>query len=124
MSSLNTFQILVQLQDTIDGLYLCTQEPTTYAEATSTYAVGRKLNPTISFIDDHVPSGHALIMAAIADGEIIADGTATHWATTASDIAGDQIVWSSGSLAAGQMVVDGNSFTLTSFAAAAILSPT
>jgi hypothetical protein len=124
MAYINLAEILTPVADNIDALYLCTQEPANYTEATATYAVGRKLAPTVYAPDDRTPSGKQVAVAAIDDGEIIADGTATHWAVVAANVLGASVLYSAGPLAAGQLVVDGNTFTLTSFEAVGLADPT
>jgi hypothetical protein len=95
-----------------DRLYLCTQEPTTYTEATSTYAVGLKAGPSIGAAGDRTGGGRKRTVAAITDGEVTADGTATHWALVT--VSGS-VLHAAGALSAGQAVTDDNTFTLGAF---------
>lgn len=53
---------------------ICSQEPTTYTEATDTYSLGNK-DP----VDEGSPG---TIAEAFSDGTITGTGTATHWAVT------------------------------------------
>jgi hypothetical protein len=95
-----------------DALYLCTQEPTTFTEASSTYAVGTKATPTIGAVGDRTGGGRKRTVAAITDGEVTVTGTATHWALTK---ASGSLLRAAGALSAGQAVTDGNTFTLAAF---------
>lgn len=96
-----------------DALYLCTQEPTSYAEASSTYAVGTKASPSVGAAGDRTPSGRKVTVAAITTGgNITGGGTATHWALTK---ASGTLLRAAGEIEPDQLVVSGNSFTLTAF---------
>jgi hypothetical protein len=95
-----------------DALYICSQEPTTFAEATSTYALGTKATPTIGAAGDRTPDGRKRTVAAITDGTVTATGTATHWALTT---ASGSVLHATGALAASQAVTSGNPFTLGAF---------
>lgn len=50
----------------------------TYAEASSTYALGVKALPTISAATDDGSTGRKITIAAITDGVVSASGDATH----------------------------------------------
>lgn len=100
------------LTDDVDALYICSQQPTTYAEASSTYALGTKASPAVSSPQNGAVSGRSVTVSAIADGPVTASGTATHWALTDS---GNSRLLATGSLSAPQGVTNGNDFTLTEF---------
>jgi len=93
-------------------LDLCSQEPTTYAEATSTYTLGNKtgLNPGAPAAGS--PDGRSVTVPAITDGVVTGTGTASHWAIT--NPTGTELL-AAGPLGASQAVTSGNPFTLTSF---------
>lgn len=93
-------------------LDICSQEPTSYAEATSTYTLGNKTSPTIGSPEARTPSGRKVAVSAINDGDVTDTDTATHWAIT--DTSGERLL-AAGSLNEGQVVTDGNVFTLTAF---------
>ncbi|RAP39304.1 hypothetical protein BYZ73_21230 [Rhodovulum viride] len=61
-------------------LHLCSQEPTTYAEASSTYKLGTKTAPTISAQANRTGGGRKIDIATFTDGTVDANGTGTHWA--------------------------------------------
>lgn len=117
MPFINHAELLQPISDFADGVYLCIQEPGDYTEALA-YAVGRKLSPVVDQPDGEPSTGYQVTVQAISDGEIIADGTAGYWAVTTANLSGSGVLWSAGPLAAGQAVVDGNTFTLTAFEAA------
>lgn len=87
---------------------ICSQEPTSYAEATSTYTLGNKTGLTTGAPQDGATDGRRVIVPAITDGSVTGTATATHWALT--DGAG--ILVATGSLTASQSVTSGNNFTL------------
>lgn len=93
-------------------LDICSQEPTTYAEATSTYTLGNKTSLSIGAPADRTPSGRKVTVAAISDGTVTGTGTATHWAIVDT---GNSRLLATGALSASQSVTSGNTFTLTSF---------
>jgi hypothetical protein len=103
---------LAELDTNATHLYICSQEPTTYAQATSTYALGNKTPITVSAPTDRTPNGRKVTISAITDGTVTGTGTATHWAivkTTGSTL------MATGALASGQAVTSGNTFTLAQF---------
>jgi hypothetical protein len=68
-----------------DKIFVCSQEPATYSEATTTYALGSKdFGSAGGAIDgtmaDATPSGRKIITNAITGGNILAAGTVTAWA--------------------------------------------
>lgn len=102
---------LSELDTATATLYICSQEPTSYAQASSTYALGSKASITISAPADRSPSGRKVTISAITDGSVSGTGTATHWAITK---AGTTLM-ATGSLSASQSVTTGNTFTLGAF---------
>lgn len=87
---------------------ICSQEPTTYAEATTTYTLGNKTGLNTGATEDGATDGRRVIVPAVTDGSITGTGTATHWALTD----GTSVLLATGSLSASQAVTSGNSFTL------------
>ena len=88
---------------------VCSQEPTTYAEATSTYTLGNSTSVTISAPADRTGGGRKVTMSAISDGSVSGTGTATHYAI--SDTTNSRLLVT-GSLTASQSVTSGNTFSL------------
>lgn len=90
-------------------LDICSQAPTTYAEATSTYTLGNKTSPTVGSPTNGASSGRRVIISAITDGTVTGTGTATHWALTKTTATTELLAW--GTITS-QGVTSGNTFTL------------
>jgi hypothetical protein len=108
---------LAALKAAATDIYICSQEPATFTQATSTYALGTKNlgagNVYSAAIAAGSPSGRKLTSVAIvagAPGSVTATGTATHSAVTSS---GSSRLEVAQSLSASQAVTSGNTFTLT-----------
>jgi hypothetical protein len=88
-------------------LDICSQEPTTYAEATTTYTLG---NDTVNTgaTQNGATNGRRVIVPAITAGSVTGTGTATHWALTN----GSNTLIATGALSSSQGVTSGNTFTL------------
>lgn len=95
-----------------ENLYICSQEPATFTEASSTYKLGTKASPTVGTPADRGGGGREVTVSAISDGSVTADGTATHYALCDDSLSK---LLATGSLATSQGVSNGNPFTLTSF---------
>lgn len=95
-------------------LYICSQEPTTYAEASSTYALAVKASPEIAAPSDRSAGGREVVVAFISDGTITGSDAATHWAIVNAGGSGELLIASN--LSASQTITSGNIFTLASFA--------
>lgn len=89
-------------------LYLCSQDPTTFAEANTTYALANKASISIGAPADRSPNGRKVTLAAITDGTVTANGTATHWAIV--DTTNSRLL-STNALTASQVLTSGNTFT-------------
>ena len=96
--------VLTANQDRLD---VCSQEPTTYTEATSTYSLGNKA-VTTGAAQDGAVDGRRVVIPAITDGSVTGTGTGTHWA--GSD--GAAALYTTGALSASQGLTSGNTFTL------------
>lgn len=103
------------ITDAADRFDICSQEPTTYTEATSTYTLGNK---------DHGAAGSAwgapgagdvsgrkIASTAVTDGSVTGTDTATHWATT--DV-GATTLYATQSLSSSQAVTSGNTWAMPS----------
>lgn len=93
-------------------LDICSTEPTTYAQATSTYTLGNKTSPSVGAPAAGTPSGRQVTVAAISGGTVTGSGTAAFWALT--NVAGTRLI-ATGSLSASQSVTSGNTFSLAAF---------
>jgi len=103
---------LTVLDTEANRLDICSQEPVSYAEATSTYTLGNKTSLSIGSPADRSPSGRKVTVAAITDGTVSGTGTASHWAIT--DTVNSRLL-ATGSLSSPQSVTSGNVFTLGAF---------
>lgn len=106
---------LSKLDTEANAIYICSLEPTTYAAATSTNALGNAAGgayPGIGAPADGSPNGRAVTSTAVTAGTVTATGTATHFAIV--DTVNSRLL-ATGSLSASQSVTSGNTFTLTSF---------
>lgn len=89
---------------------ICSQEPTTYAEATSTYTLGND-TVTITGPTNGATNGRSVTVPAVSDANVTGTGTASHWALTD----GSATLVATGALSSSQAVTSGNLFNLTTF---------
>lgn len=105
---------LAALKTAASHIYICSAEPATYLAATSTNALGSKNfgagNVYPGAIAAGSPSGRKLTSAAVTDGSVTANGTATHYAVVSSASSRLEVAQS---LSSSQVVTSGNTFTLT-----------
>jgi hypothetical protein len=89
---------------------ICSQEPTTYSQATTagTYSLGNKTGLNTGAPADGAVDGRRVTVPAITDGSVTTTGTATHWALTDNA----SLLLATGPLTASQAVTSGNTFTL------------
>ncbi len=89
---------------------ICSQEPTTYGQATTagTYSLGNKTGLNTGTTEAGAVDGRRVIVPAITDGSVTNTGTATHWALTD----GSAILVATGALTSSQGVTASNTFTL------------
>jgi hypothetical protein len=92
-------------------LHICSSEPAS-AAAAITASLGNKATITIGSPTDRTPTGRKVVVPAITDGSVTANGTATHYAII--NIAGSILV-ATGQLSSSQSVTSGNTFTLAAF---------
>lgn len=92
-------------------LDICTTEPTTYTQATSTYTLGNKTGITVGSPADRTGGGREVTVSAISAGSVTGTGTAAFYAITD----GTSTLYAAGSLSTSQSVTSGNQFDLTSF---------
>ena len=115
MASLNdrVFDSGLTVLDTeANALYICNAEPTSYAQATSTYALGSKATPTVSAPADRTGGGRKVTVSAINDGSVTATDDWSHYALV--DTVNSRLL-AAGALSAPVAVTSGNVFTLTAF---------
>lgn len=63
-------------------LDICSTEPTTYAQATSTHTLGNKTSITVASASDASPNGRRVTIPAVTDGTVTTAGAAGFWALT------------------------------------------
>lgn len=104
-------QALAYIANNVENLYLCSQKPTTFAQASSTYKLGVKAAPSVSAPVD-ATSGRKITVSEITDGTVSGTGTAA-WIALTDDSASMLLV--AQELNASQGVTAGNTFSLTAF---------
>lgn len=93
-------------------LDICSQEPTTFAEATSTHTLANKTSYSAATPSAKGGGGREAIYPEITDGTVTGTGTGTHFATV--DTVNSRLLGVQ-QLADPQGLTSGNEFTLTSF---------
>lgn len=102
---------LTVLDTEANRIDICSTEPTTYTEATSTYTLGNSTSLSIGAPADRSGGGREVTVAAISDGSVTGTGTAAYYAIV--DTSNSRLL-ATGSLSASQSVTTGNTFTLSS----------
>ena len=103
---------LAVLDTEANRMDICSSEPTSYSEATSTYTLGNKTSISIGSPEARSPSGRKVVVAEITGGSVTGTGTAAYWAIT--DTSNSRLL-AAGSLSSSQAVTSGNTFSLASF---------
>jgi hypothetical protein len=106
---------LLGLKNLADKIYINSQDPLTFTDATSTYALGNKnfgVGGCFGAPAAGSPNGRQVSSIAITDGSVTGTGTAAKWSVV--DSANSRLL-ANGSLSASQAVTAGNTFTLASF---------
>lgn len=102
---------LITITNKANVLYICSAQPTTYTEATSTFALGSKSGLGVSIPFSGTPNGRSVTVSGVSGGIITASGTAGFYAVVGT--AGNDLL-AAYSLSGTQQVSVGNSFTLSS----------
>jgi len=106
---------LADLKTQATHIYICSQEPANYAEATTTYALGNKnfgAGNTFTGPSAGSPNGRKVTTAAVTDGAVTGTGTAARWAIV--DSVNSRLLLDN-DLASAQAVAAGNIFSLPPF---------
>jgi hypothetical protein len=90
---------------------ICSSEPTTYTEATSTASLGNTTSITISAPTDGDTSGRKVTVSAISGASVTGTGTAQYFAIT--DTTNSRLLATGALSGGGQSVTSGNTFSLT-----------
>lgn len=115
MASLNDRVLdngLTVLDTEANKILITSQEATTYLEANATYALGNSVSLSIAAPSNRTGGGREVVVAAISDGSVTGNGTATHYAIV--DTVNSRLL-ATGSLTTSQVVTTGNTFSLGSF---------
>lgn len=70
------------IKNNAENLYICSQEPTTFLEASDTYKLGVKAAPTFTGPSAGTDGRRELLVNAVTDGVVSANGTAGFAALT------------------------------------------
>lgn len=103
---------LTVLDTEANRLDICSTEPTTYTQATTTYTLGNKTSLSIGAPADRTGGGREVAVAAFTDGSVTGTGTAAYYAIT--DTTNSRLL-ATGSLSSSQAVTSGNTFSISSF---------
>lgn len=95
-----------------ENLYITNAEISVFANLAAA-TLGSKATPAIAAPADRGGGGREVVVSAITDGNVTANGTASHYALV--DDSASKIL-AAGPLNANQVVTSGNAFTLTQFA--------
>ncbi|RLB94632.1 MAG: hypothetical protein DRH26_00760 [Deltaproteobacteria bacterium] len=105
------------INDDAENLYLCDTLPTTFTHASDTYKLGTKeLDGSVDDItgpSDRTGGGREVVIAAITDGVVDAEGLAGYYGIT--DDSTSRLL-AAGSLASPQTIYVSNPFTTAEFA--------
>jgi len=104
--------LLQYVIDNSEDLHLCSDEPTNYTEATSTYTLGDKQSVSLSSQGDMTPNGRKVTVSGFADGDATATGSATHWALV--DVTGTELI-ATGELDDAESLTSGSTFSISAF---------
>lgn len=103
---------LTVLDTEANRLDICSTEPTTYTQATTTYTLGNKTSLSIGAPADRTGGGREVTVASFTDGSVTASGTAAYYAIV--DTTNSRLL-ATGSLSSSQAVTSGNTFSISSF---------
>ena len=95
-----------------DRMDICSAEPSTYTEATSTFTLGNKTAHSVGAAQAGDASGRKVLVAAVTDGTVSGTGSASHWG--GSYVTGTELL-AANSLAGAQGVSSGNTWTTPVF---------
>jgi len=103
---------LTVLDTEANKLLITSQEAASFTEANATYALGNTTSLSIAAPSNRTGGGREVVAAAISDGSVTGNGTATHYAIV--DTVNSRLL-ATGSLTTSQVVASGNTFSLGSF---------
>jgi hypothetical protein len=103
---------LLRLDTNTDKIYVCSQQPASYTEATSTYALGNKnlgVGNVFGAPAAASPNGRKVTSVSVTDGSITGTGTVSAWAVVDSV---NSALLASGNLSGAKAVTSGQVWTL------------
>jgi len=100
---------LTYITSNANAVHVCSQVPTSYSEATSTYSLGSKSSPSVGSPENGATSGRRVVIDQFTDGVASSSGVATHWALVYT---GGTELLATGPLAAPDTVALGSPFTV------------
>ena len=101
----------IATSDNLD-VHVCSQDPTTYLEATATYSLGVKVDAKASGPADGTASGRKITIDGFVGAPVTSTGTATHIALV--DTA-NSVLLATSALAASTALTLGQSWDMNSF---------
>lgn len=104
---------LQAIEDNGSRMDICSAEPATYTEATSTYTLGNKTGLTYTGPADRTPNGRKTQVDAISGGSVTGTNTATHWAI--SKTTATTALYCTKTLSAPVAVTSGNTWSMAAF---------
>ena len=96
----------------VNRMDLCTTEPTTYAEATSTLTAGNKTAYTVGAATARTPDGRKVVAPAVTDGTVTTSTTVGFWALVQT---GTSTLLATGALAAPVAISTSGPWTTPAF---------
>lgn len=102
---------LTVLDTEANAVHICSAEPATYLAATDTVSLGSSSSVAFGAPQDNAGAGggREVVMSAITDGEVTANGTVTHFAIV--DTVNSRLLVT-GAVTPSQAVTTGNDFSL------------
>lgn len=105
---------LTTLDTLTSHIFICSSEPTTYAQASTTFLLGQKSWGAGAAFGAPAastgPTGRGVSSVAITDGTVTTSGTASWWAAC-----GTASLHAHGLISTPQAVTSGNTFSLATF---------
>jgi hypothetical protein len=95
-----------------EEMHICSQEPVDFTGASATHSLGSTATVSVAAPSDRSAGGREVAIAAVTDGAIDANGTATHYALV--DATNSRLL-AAGALATSQQVANGNTWATAEF---------
>jgi hypothetical protein len=102
-------------------VYLCSQQPANYTEASSTYALANKTGVTVGAPENGASNGRRVIIPTMSGGSVTGTGTATHYALVKPTSTTELLA--SGALSSSQALTSGNTWSTSATISVTIPDP-